>query len=173
MIDPRPFHIVSYGTLLGVQFYQSFVSGIVAFRSLPRPQFAALQRSTFPIYFSLQSALPILVALTASKNAKPIGVPGLLDAENCCKTLLPLAVTAVAGLINMFVLRPLTVNTMMERSHQETRDGKKSYDPAPHSQEMQALNKKFARLHGISSLLNLVCLGATIYYGVVLSKRLA
>ncbi|KAL4892989.1 hypothetical protein BDV59DRAFT_179226 [Aspergillus ambiguus] len=173
MIDPRPFHIVSYGTLMGVQFYQTFVSGTVAFKSLPRPQFAALQRSTFPIYFSLQSALPILVALTASKNGEPLGVSGLLDSENCCSTLAPLAVTVVAGLVNMFVLRPLTVNTMTERHRQETRDGKKSYDPAPHSKEMVALNKRFARLHGMSSLLNLACLGATIYYGVVLSKRLA
>ncbi|KAF9886075.1 hypothetical protein FE257_012010 [Aspergillus nanangensis] len=172
MIDPRPFHIVSYGTLLGVQFYQSFVSGIIAFRALPRPQFATLQTATFPVYFSLQSALPIVVALTASKGGQPLGISGLLAPENQCGTLLPLATTAVAGLLNMFILLPLTAKTMRERKHQETRDGKKSYDPAPHSKEMQALNKKFARVHGVSSLVNLVCLGATIYYGYVISKRL-
>lgn len=54
----------------------------------------------------------------------------------------------------------------------ETRDGKKSYDPAPHSKEMLALNKKFGRVHGISSLINMAAFLATIYYGVVLSKRL-
>jgi hypothetical protein len=54
----------------------------------------------------------------------------------------------------------------------ETRDGKRSYDPAPHSKEMLALNKKFRRVHGISSLVNLVSFIATVYYGVVLSKRL-
>lgn len=54
----------------------------------------------------------------------------------------------------------------------ETRDGKKYYDPAPHSKEMLALNKRFARVHGLSSLINLVSLLATVYYGVVLGKRL-
>jgi hypothetical protein len=54
----------------------------------------------------------------------------------------------------------------------ETRDGKRSYDPAPHSKEMLALNKKFGRVHGISSLVNMISFIATVYYGVVLSKRL-
>jgi hypothetical protein len=54
----------------------------------------------------------------------------------------------------------------------ETRDGKRSYDPAPHSKEMLALNRKFGRVHGISSLVNLVSLIATVWYGAVLSKRL-
>lgn len=54
----------------------------------------------------------------------------------------------------------------------ETRDGKKSYDPAPHSKEMVALNKRFGRVHGMSSLVNMVSLIATVWYGAVLSKRL-
>lgn len=54
----------------------------------------------------------------------------------------------------------------------ETRDGKKSYDAGPHSKEMLALNKKFGRVHGISSLVNMISLIATVYYGAVLSKRL-
>ena len=55
----------------------------------------------------------------------------------------------------------------------ESRDGKKSYDPAPHSKEMQALNKRFGRVHGISSLLNMVTLGVTIYYGTVIGRQLS
>ncbi|KAL2816786.1 hypothetical protein BDW59DRAFT_153055 [Aspergillus cavernicola] len=173
MLDPRPYHILSYGTLLGVQIYQSFVSGIIAFRVLPRPQFASLQAKTFPTYFAIQTALPVVVALTASRADKPLGISGLLEPENHFKVLLPLATAFVTGLVNFVFLRPLTVDTMRERKHQETRDGKKSYDPAPHSKEMVALNKKFGRLHGMSSLVNMVTLGATIFYGVVLSKRLA
>lgn len=55
----------------------------------------------------------------------------------------------------------------------ETRDGKKSYDSPPHSKQMQALNKKFGKIHGVSSLLNMVTLLATIYYGVVIGKQLS
>ncbi|KAL4906625.1 hypothetical protein BDW74DRAFT_150836 [Aspergillus multicolor] len=173
MLDPRPFHILSYGTLLGVQVYQSFVSGIIAFRALPRPQFAALQAKIFPTYFAIQTALPVVVALTASRADQPLGISGLLAPENKYSVLLPLATAFVTGLINFGVLRKLTVDTMRERKHQETRDGKKSYDPPPHSKEMIALNKKFGRIHGLSSLVNLVTLGATIFYGAVLSKKLA
>lgn len=171
----------------------------MAFRALPRPQFASLQSATFPIYFSLQSGLPLILALTASKNGQLSSPSDLLAPENR-STLIPLATTMVTGLLNMFVLRPITMKVMQDRRHQgmlivclllqrtcfifdhdkqskltwiETRDGKKSYDPAPHSKEMMALNKKFRRVHGLSSLVNIVSLLATVYYGVVLGKRLS
>ncbi|GLI73755.1 hypothetical protein PoHVEF18_001984 [Penicillium ochrochloron] len=172
MTDPRPYHILSYGTLLGSQVFQSFVGGIVAFRALPRPQFATLQTAIFPVYFSMQTALPIVVALTASRGGQALGLSGLAAPENRYNTLLPMATVAITGLINMFVLRPLTTKTMRERKHQETRDGKKSYDAPPHSKEMVALNKKFGRIHGLSSLVNLVSLIATVWYGAVMSKKL-
>ncbi|KAI2792517.1 hypothetical protein POX_b02555 [Penicillium oxalicum] len=172
MTDPRPYHILSYGTLLGTQVFQSFVGGIVAFRALPRPQFATLQTAIFPVYFSMQTALPIVVALTASRHGQALGLSGLAAPENRFNTLLPMATVAITGLINMFVLRPLTVKTMRERKHQETRDGKKSYDAPPHSKEMMALNKKFGRIHGLSSLVNMVSFIATVWYGAILSKRL-
>ena len=55
----------------------------------------------------------------------------------------------------------------------EKKDGKKSYDAPPHSQEMLALNKRFGMLHGISSLLNMATFVATVVYGVTLSSRLS
>lgn len=61
----------------------------------------------------------------------------------------------------------------MSLTASESRDGKRSYDPPPHSKEMRALNKKFARVHGISSLVNMVTLAATIYYGSVIGKQLS
>ena len=54
----------------------------------------------------------------------------------------------------------------------ETRDGKKSYDAPPHSKEMTVLNKRFGRTHGVSSLLNLAGLLATMWYGVTISNRI-
>jgi hypothetical protein len=54
----------------------------------------------------------------------------------------------------------------------ETRDGKKSYDAGPHSTEMQKLNRAFGKMHGISSLVNLGALIATMWYGVSLAERL-
>jgi hypothetical protein len=56
--------------------------------------------------------------------------------------------------------------------HIESRDGKKGYDPAPHSKEMLQLNKAFGRMHGISSLINLGAFIATICYGFTIAQRL-
>lgn len=91
---------------------------MIAFRALPRPQFAQLQTATFPIYFSLQSALPVVVALTASEGGQVLGISGLLAPENRLNTLLPMATAVLTGLANQFILRPLTVNVMRERKKQ-------------------------------------------------------
>lgn len=129
----------------------------------------------------MQTALPVVLALTypARKSILAVGAPessggllGVLEAGNRWTVLVPIATMFVAGLANMVVIGPATTQTMKERKHQETRDGKKSYDPAPHSPEMERLNKRFGMLHGISSLLNLTEFLAAIYYGVVLAERL-
>ncbi len=94
----------------------------------------------------------------------------------------------VTGLANLMVVGPATTQIMKERKHQgnlvpirflawltiisETRDGKKSYDAGPHSKEMQILNQRFGRMHGISSLLNMAGSLATVWYGIVLAERL-
>ena len=66
----------------------------------------------------MQTALPVVVALTASRGGQAPGLSGLMAPENRYNTLLPMATVAITGLINMFVLRPLTVKTMRERKHQ-------------------------------------------------------
>lgn len=54
----------------------------------------------------------------------------------------------------------------------ETKDGKKSYDAPPHSQEMTALNKQFGKIHGLSSLFNLVTFISVVAYGFTLGSRI-
>ncbi|EEH34063.2 hypothetical protein PAAG_05112 [Paracoccidioides lutzii Pb01] len=162
-----PFHIISYGTLLGAQAYQTFVGGIIAFRTLPRPQFSALQESIFPVYFSLQTALPLVMAITYPgerifMGRGPSSLFGLLAESPRITTLLPIVTMFLTGLTNVLVVGPMTVKVMKQRKHQETIDGKKSYDPHPHSKEMIRLNKSFSRFHGISSMINLLGLISTV-----------
>ncbi|KAI9747982.1 MAG: hypothetical protein M4579_007340, partial [Chaenotheca gracillima] len=164
-----------YGTLLGTQFFQSFVGGIVAFKSLPRPQFASLQQAIFPIYFSIQTVLPVVIALTYPGNKAagiPSGVAGVLDRSNTFSTFVPLFTMLTTSLVNLAYFGPQTTKVMRERKHQETRDGKKSYDAPPHSKEMTRLNKSFGRLHGASTIVNLAGFAATMWYGVTLAERL-
>ncbi|KAL1990604.1 hypothetical protein VTN49DRAFT_6443 [Thermomyces lanuginosus] len=173
MLLSGSFHIISYGALLGSELFQTFVGGIVAFRVLPRPQFSALQNKIFPIYFGLQSALPVVLALTfPGRPSSPGSLSGVLLEENRFTVLLPISLTLVSGLTNLLYLTPLVQETMKQRWRQESIDGKKSYDPPPHSKEMIRLNKKFGKLHGISTLVNLTGVIATVAYGIVLGSRL-
>ncbi len=55
---------------------------------------------------------------------------------------------------------------------EETRDGKRYYEKGPHSKEMVKLNRAFGQTHGLSSLVNVVALMMTVWYGIVLSERL-
>ncbi|KAI6710977.1 hypothetical protein PZA11_002281 [Diplocarpon coronariae] len=171
-----PYHIISYGTLLGTEFFQTFVGGIVSYKALARPQFSQLQQKLFPVYFGIQTTLPVVVALTypASKLGlgTASGLHGVLADVNRWSVLVPLATIFATSLANMVFIGPATTKVMRERKHQETRDGKKYYDPAPHSEEMQKLNKSFSSLHGISSLLNLTGFIATLWYGVSIAARI-
>lgn len=145
-------------------------------KALPRPQFAAVQTRLFPIYFGIQSAIPLVLAITypgGGPNVDAAGITGLLEPHNRWGYLLPIITMGVSGLANLLVLLPATKKCMADRYAQERKDGKKSYDPAPHSQDMLALNRQFGKLHGVSSLLNLSAFIMAVVYGVTLSARLA
>ncbi|KAG9190829.1 hypothetical protein G6011_08917 [Alternaria panax] len=176
--NPATYHLLSYGTLLGSTLFQSFVSGVVAFKVLPRPQFSTLQKHTFPVYFTLQTLTPVVMLLTYPRGGASSLLPFLSSS--------PMPPTAtdnlsswlhttmfLTALVNWVYVGPKTTEVMGLRKHQETRDGKKSYDAGPHSKEMQALNKQFAILHSVSSMVNMVGLGAMIWYGAVLADGLS
>jgi len=177
---------------------ETFINGIVQFRVLERPQFSAVQTKIFPIYFSMQSAIPAVLALTFPGTrtnlpwGEPSGLAGVFAASNRWGVTVPLGTMFATGLLNLLVLLPATQKCMADRrlqgewsppgvrlslsvqltSFAEKKDGKKSWDPPPQSQEMLELNKRFGMLHGVSSLLNLVTFIATVVYGITLSRRL-
>ena len=161
----------SYGTLLGSEVFQTFIGGIVAFRVLPRPSFSVLQQSLFPIYFAMQTALAALLALTHPSSSGSDTLPLFATAHDTTAAT-SFSVILVCGFLNWFLVGPATVRAMRDRKVQETRDGKKYYDPGPKSEAMKLLNKRFGALHGLSTVINLMALGATIYYGFMLGSRL-
>ncbi|PHH89097.1 hypothetical protein CDD83_6640 [Cordyceps sp. RAO-2017] len=170
-----PYHIISYGTLLGTSMFHSFINGPVMYKSIEKPAFSAAQKSLFPIYFSIQTAVPAILALTFPGNAlagvSP-GISGLLDASSRWNSLLPITTMFLTGLVNLAVVLPATTKVMKERQGQSKRDGKNWYDQGPHSDEMLALNKKFGMVHGISSLINLTTIISAVAYGFTLGSRM-
>ncbi|KAI8634731.1 hypothetical protein F5Y19DRAFT_122611 [Xylariaceae sp. FL1651] len=177
LFSPAPYHVLSYGTLLGTQFFHTFINSITSFKVLERPQFAILQRAVFPGYFGIQAVVPVVLALTypggrGRLSALPQGISGVLHPTNRWGVLVPLTTAFVTGLANLVYFLPETNKVTAQRRQQEVKDGKQSWDKTPQSEEMTALNKKFGKLHGISSLLNLFTFIVTVVYGVHLSSRI-
>ena len=95
----------------------------MAFKALPRPQFSSLQTAIFPFYFSLQSALPVILALTYPGStsvlaASPSGLKGFLAESNRYNVLLPIFLITAMNITNLLVLGPATTKIMRERKHQ-------------------------------------------------------
>ncbi|CAI6333226.1 unnamed protein product [Periconia digitata] len=172
--NPAGYHLLSYGTLLGSTLFQSFIGGIIAFRVLPRPQFSTLQKNTFPAYFILQTVTPALMILTYPSFSSRLSPFSTKSSKDTLAFYL-LATMLVTGIVNMVYVGPKTTEIMKLRKHQETKDGRKSYDkgPEPHSAEMQKLNKQFGMLHGVSSLVNLIGFLGMCWYGVLLGEGLS
>ena len=95
----------------------------MAYKALPRPQFASLQQAIFPIYLSLQTALPVLIALTYPGEHKLTGstnsgLGGVLAEGNRTHVLMPLLMVFASSLANLALVGPATTRIMRERKHQ-------------------------------------------------------
>ena len=100
---------------------QSFVAGVIAFKVLPRPQFATLQSATFPIYFPMQTVLAAIIAATFPGTKTVLGTrdasgfAGVMADRGIAVTIGTMFVT---GLINWVYLGPETYKCMKARKHQ-------------------------------------------------------
>ncbi|EHK96412.1 putative Uncharacterized mitochondrial outer membrane protein [Glarea lozoyensis 74030] len=119
LATPAPYHILTYGTLMGSTFFQSFVNGIIAYQALPKPMFSQLQQKIFPVYFTMQTALPAVLALTYPGSlGGSSSISGVLEKSNKWGVLVPLATMFVTGLANVAYIGPETTRIMRERKVQ-------------------------------------------------------
>lgn len=119
LTDRRAYHILSYATFLGTTFFQSFVGGPVAFTVLPRPMFGRLQQATFPVFFSIQTVLPMIMLLTYPDDKSALGVrQGIFAESNRWTALYPILAVMVTSAINLVALGPATTKAMKARHHQ-------------------------------------------------------
>ncbi|KAI0536087.1 hypothetical protein GGR58DRAFT_503632 [Xylaria digitata] len=168
-MDPRsllaPLHLLSFSTLLGTQLYQTFLITKICYVSLPRSAFTTLQKRLFPIYFRSQSLLLILTAVTIPRQG-----PLTLIANKTA--WIPFAVAGVTATLNWWVYGPRTREIMIERTHQETRDGLQKQATDGDSPEMQRIRRSFSRNHAMSIHLNLLTIGAMMWWGWKLASSL-
>ncbi|KAJ9660038.1 hypothetical protein H2201_007079 [Coniosporium apollinis] len=160
-----PYHLLAYGTLLGTQLYQSFINTGICYRALPLPQFTTLQKRIFPAYFRASVALVILTAATHPPKSVASLVRHVSD-------VVPLAIALAMNVLNWLVFGPKTTQAMIERIHQETRDGRSYRDVEGMSEEMRLANRKFSRNHAMCIHLNAIAMVATVWYGFSLGSRI-
>merc|ERR1719382_236435 len=143
-------HLSAYGVWLGTNVWTTFIAGITMFKQLPRQTFGKLQAVLFPKYFQLGAACTTIVLLTSLRMGL---TPG------------PAAVSLVCTLANMLYLEPQATSVMMERYDRKNKGLK---DP----QTDKKLGAQFGKLHGLSSLANLLALVALVAHGAALASRL-
>ncbi|KAI3322639.1 hypothetical protein HD806DRAFT_498854 [Xylariaceae sp. AK1471] len=162
-----PLHLLSFSTLLGMQLYQTFIVTKICHVTLPRSAFTTLQKRLFPIYFRSQSLLLFLTAVTIPSQ-------GPLSLITNKAAWIPFTITSVTATLNLLVYGPGTRQIMMERIHQETRDGQKRPTDASGeaSPEMQRLQRSFSRNHAMSIHLNLLTIGAMLWWGWKLASNM-
>ncbi|KAF2439043.1 hypothetical protein P171DRAFT_422601 [Karstenula rhodostoma CBS 690.94] len=150
-----PAHLFAYATLLGTQLYQSFVMVKVAYQGLPPEAFTTLQKNVFPVYFCGQSALLILTAITF-----PHGPLALAKKKGDC---IPFVVAGATAFLNLAVYGPRTSRLMMRRRVLANRheDAVKLHG----GRELPEVNRAFSRNHAMSIHLNIITIGATLWYG--------
>ncbi|KAH7027768.1 uncharacterized protein B0I36DRAFT_364922 [Microdochium trichocladiopsis] len=183
-----PVHLLSYSALLGMQLWQSFAVTKITFQALPRSAFTTLNKRIFRAYFLTQSVLVLVTAVTTPTNnlLTLLSWLPLLRATTTTTTTsdnssspstatwgITFAIMSVSSLLNLFLWEPRSRQAMIDRTHQETRDGRNkqplALEPTP---EMQAVNKRFKRSHAMCIHLNLVTIGSTLFWGWVLAARL-
>lgn len=149
-------HLMAFGIWLGTSFYTTFVLGLTMFKNLPRQSFGKLQAKLFPKYFSLCSTTIMLQIITL--RSLPLKITTLVSAS--------LGGALIATLLNQFYLEPLSTKIMLERYDLETAEGGQETD------RYKELKASFGKLHGMSSLSNLIALVGAVVYGSFLSSLL-
>jgi hypothetical protein len=125
------------------------------FKNLPRQTFGRLQAHLFPAYFSILAACLAVQALTLWLT------PGVGLAQ---KQAVTLGVGLAATLGNLLVAEPAATASMFKRYALENAGAAARDEGA-----IAALKKEFGKLHGISSLLNLIALVACVAHGAWLA----
>ncbi|KAJ3555858.1 hypothetical protein NP233_g12107 [Leucocoprinus birnbaumii] len=158
-------YLLGFSWAFGMAVWNTFFGGIIAFRTLPRQQFGALQHKIFPVYFvqtiALTSGLLTKWIYSHPDVTTHIAKPWVAEVAQ----VYALGSVLAAQGANYFIIGPMTSRTMFQRHKLEKEEGKQYSDPGV-SNEMKALNRRFGALHGISSLANLSAVIALGFHGL-------
>jgi hypothetical protein len=147
-------HVLAWAAQFGTAVYTTFFAGILMFKNLPRQVFGRLQSHLFPAYFSILAASIVVQAATLWLS------PGIGLARPQAITL---GVGLAATLANLLAAEPAATASMFKRYALENAAG------ARDEAQISLLKKEFGKLHGLSSLFNLIALIACVSHGIWLA----
>jgi len=165
LVNLNSIYLLGYAWLFGMSVWVTFFGGFIAFRTLPRHQFGALQHKTFPVYLLL--SLIISTALLCLWIWKHPDVLQHIDHPERTDVAQVYALSSVVYMqaLNYFLIAPLTSNFSFRRQKLEKEEGKDHTNPEV-SEDMKRLNRSFAWLHGASSLANLSAVLSLLIHGL-------
>ncbi|KAJ5649301.1 uncharacterized protein N7484_003024 [Penicillium longicatenatum] len=153
-----PYHLLSYGALLGTELYQSFVNTKICYRHLPAREFLGLNKRIFPVYFTCQIGLAALTAATRPPYS-------IVSLGTDLWSAAPLVIVIAMGSLNYFVYGPKTTTVSFVRRALHEKENQED-------EKIQRVNKDFKRNHAMTIHLNAIALVATVWYGFSLSHAL-
>ncbi|KAI0768584.1 hypothetical protein BD413DRAFT_563167 [Trametes elegans] len=165
LFNAQGLYQVGYSWLFGMSLWVTFIGGTIAHRTLPRQQFGTLQHRTFPIYFVISILLSTGLLGLWTYSHPAVRTHYLSPSRGDVAQAYALVSVLLSQVVNHYIIGPLTSKTMFQRHRLEKQEGK-SYNEPGVSDEMKALNKTFAKLHGISSLANLTAFLALLFHGL-------
>ncbi|EIM22402.1 hypothetical protein E3Q22_02316 [Wallemia mellicola] len=169
------FYLLLLGTLLGVQFWQSYIGAVITYKAKP---FEARLASTYCIIGSTISSALLGRWIINHGHALDFGIlcqtVKALDYHNLCKAVnsihvdafhtILLAKIALSHFIHLVFVGPATAELLQSRNR------------ASNPEEVKCVDKKFTILRVISSSIDLVSLAMivlhTLYIGYVGTSNL-
>ncbi|KAJ9119472.1 hypothetical protein QFC24_005705 [Naganishia onofrii] len=132
----RAGYVLAWGMTFGFQVWQSFIGGIVAFKTLPRQTFGLLQSKTFPVYFLANTLLSASLLTLDMKlrpdlltNFKKVPLATLiaLNSRHFWGSTAGLGVMSLGlNVLNGVWVAPKTTEVMFERHRLERLEGRSS-----------------------------------------------
>ncbi|KAJ7545399.1 hypothetical protein O6H91_09G117700 [Diphasiastrum complanatum] len=170
----RLVHLFSFSTIFGMSLWVTFISGLILAQSTSKQQFGYLQSRIFPIYFRIMAFGEALLLVT---HALLHPWPSADSAERW--QYQNLFWSLFMTLLNIFLLEPLATKIMFERLKMEKEEGRGLQDTDELAAldertrtQLNAVNRKFNRMHNYSSAANLASLACLTYHLWHLDRRL-
>ncbi|KAJ7298860.1 hypothetical protein O6H91_18G075800 [Diphasiastrum complanatum] len=167
-------YLLSFATAWGASLWVTFIGGIIMFRHMPRHQFGNLQSKLFPVYFRL-----VAVCAAACVASFATLHPWSSATSRERMQIVSLVLSLTSTLLNLIIFEPLTIKIMKERHKVEREESigsevgvSKNLEAAKRNPQLAKINKKFGKVHGLSSLSNLLSFGGFAIHSWYLASRL-